>query len=570
MALTFDISQTPFSRYGSYYAISHLSRKGLPLGDGVYIRTVHGQGVARSELFRLEWADGALVTPAEVTATPSQLLLTHKGGTTTSICISAPETLRIFGRGPGLSLTMQPAPGVIAHPDEHGRWVINAAPSYRRYMFEPIVGALQVDVLSMADERGRRIHDRLAMHLLPNAEGLLDVAIDEFGSAWEPRERPAFEVCVSAAEADFEAWLASMPPTAPALQLTQQHAAYVTWSSVVAPSGLFARPAMLMSKNHMCQVWSWDNCFNAMALSYSHPQLAWDQLMLIADHQDELGAFPDSVNDYVKQYNFSKPPVHGWALRFMRQRNPAFFTRDRLQEIYEPFARWANWWLTYRVAGGERLPHYLHGNDSGWDNSTIFDQGVPLIAPDLSALLALHCAELADVAYAVGDMKAALKWREVSNRLVSQMVTELWRDDAFIGTRQFDHLLVPTNSLIALIPVVAGERLPRPVQQALVARVNAFTTEFGLATERPDSPQYLADGYWRGPIWAPSTLLIAFGLSDLGKKPMARQISERFCRLCAQSGFAENFDALTGQGLRDPAYTWTASVFTILAHEFMG
>ncbi len=33
------------------------------------------------------------------------------------------------------------------------------------------------------------------------------------------------------------------------------------------------------------------------------------------------------------------------------------------------------------------------------------------------------------------------------------------------------------------------------------------------------------------------------------------------------SGFAENFDARTGAGLRDRAYTWTAAVYLTLARE---
>lgn len=36
-----------------------------------------------------------------------------------------------------------------------------------------------------------------------------------------------------------------------------------------------------------------------------------------------------------------------------------------------------------------------------------------------------------------------------------------------------------------------------------------------------------------------------------------------------KSGCAENFDALTGDGLRDRAYTWTASVMLVMAHEFL-
>ena len=35
------------------------------------------------------------------------------------------------------------------------------------------------------------------------------------------------------------------------------------------------------------------------------------------------------------------------------------------------------------------------------------------------------------------------------------------------------------------------------------------------------------------------------------------------------SGFAENFDAVSGEGLRDRAYTWTASAFLAMAHEYL-
>jgi glycogen debranching enzyme len=90
-------------------------------------------------------------------------------------------------------------------------------------------------------------------------------------------------------------------------------------------------------------------------------------------------------------------------------------------------------------------------------------------------------------------------------------------------------------------------------------------TDYGLATELPTSPHYLADGYWRGPIWAPSTVLIEDGLRRAGHVELANEISARFRVLCEKSGFAENFDAHTGAGLRDRAYTWTASAYLILA-----
>ena len=96
-----------------------------------------------------------------------------------------------------------------------------------------------------------------------------------------------------------------------------------------------------------------------------------------------------------------------------------------------------------------------------------------------------------------------------------------------------------------------------------------FLTPYGLATEAVGSPYYEPDGYWRGPIWAPSTLLLTEGLERCGEYDLASEIAKRYCDMAAASGFAENFDALTGEGLRDKAYTWTSSVFLTLMDEYV-
>ncbi len=94
-----------------------------------------------------------------------------------------------------------------------------------------------------------------------------------------------------------------------------------------------------------------------------------------------------------------------------------------------------------------------------------------------------------------------------------------------------------------------------------------FLTANGLATERLSSRYYESDGYWRGPIWAPATLMVVDGLESSGENEFARELKLRFCRMAARSGLTENYDAVSGRGLRDGAYTWTASVFLIFAHE---
>ena len=62
------------------------------------------------------------------------------------------------------------------------------------------------------------------------------------------------------------------------------------------------------------------------------------------------------------------------------------------------------------------------------------------------------------------------------------------------------------------MPIVIGECLPDHVHAKLAARIAREPTEYGPATEHPDSPVYAADGCCRGPISAPSTPLIDDGL----------------------------------------------------------
>ena len=54
-----------------------------------------------------------------------------------------------------------------------------------------------------------------------------------------------------------------------------------------------------------------------------------------------------------------------------------------------------------------------------------------------------------------------------------------------------------------------------------------------------------------------------------GETQLATTVARRFCNLFRKSGAAENFNARTGEPLRDRAYTWTSSVFFVLAHELL-
>jgi putative isomerase len=324
---------------------------------------------------------------------------------------------------------------------------------------------------------------------------------------------------------------------------------------------------MYMSKNWMTNVWSWDHCFNAMALT-GEPASAVDQFMTMFDSQDTFGALPDSFNDAGASFNFVKPPIHGWTLSWMLER--AAFDETFLGDAYEAISRWTNWWFRHRDFDGDGFPQYNHGNDSGWDNSTAFRLFVPVESPDLLAFLIIQMETLADLADRLGLAADRQAWTAKSAALLSRLLEEFWIDGHFVARHAVTHELVGCESLLMYVPLVLGARLPGDIFETLADGLsrNSFLTAFGLATESTTSPLYESDGYWRGPIWAPSTMLIVDGLVNGGRPELAKTIAQRFCGMVSRSGMAENFDALTGEGLRDRAYTWTASVFLVLASEY--
>jgi glycogen debranching enzyme len=299
-------------------------------------------------------------------------------------------------------------------------------------------------------------------------------------------------------------------------------------------------------------------------LTVGLPDLALAQFLTPFDHQDESGALPDSVTHSEVLYNYVKPPIHGWALDRLRAEGVAL-DESMLKDIYGKLAKWTRFWLDARRAPGRALPYYQHGNDSGWDNSTAFDHDRTIESPDLAAFLLVQLVVLARLAEEIGEDRSP--WDADAVALGEALVGELWRGDCFVARGVTSGVDSKRTSLLTLLPLLASPLLKREYVAPMIEGVRRMLTQFGPATQRVESPEYEPDGYWRGPIWAPSTMLIEDGLRRAGATELADDVSARFRRLCERSGFAENFDALTGVGLRDRAYTWTASVYLVLCRD---
>ncbi len=491
--MTLDLATVPFSRYGSYL---NFKRRGPDRG-GIVLRTVRGDR-QRTDVFLVELLVDGKPVAFEESASPAVLRLDARQGWA-RFCFASPKCIRFQARNVSVRLSVpDTADGSVmcfAMPLDEGRWQLNSFSHRSSFGLVPIRGQLKVDA-PWEKTRAKSV----VAEFSPGAKGgaTIEGAIEEFTSVLPLRIfKESFDDCVRSVEREFEAWCRKSPAVPESMEDAGRLAAYVNWSAVVAAEGYFRRPAMLMSKNWMLSVWSWDHCFNAMSLSHLNPDLAWDQLLIPFDYQDSFGALPDCYNDATMVRNFVKPPIHGWALRYMMRNSDAATTR-RLKEFYEPLCAWTQWWLDHRDSDCDGVPQYLHGNDSGWDNSTAFDVGIPLESPDLSAFLIVQMDVLAEVAGKIGKKRDAHRWTRRADQLLERFLAHSWKCDHFIAPRSGDHATVNGgDSLVLFMPLILGERLPCDVRHKLVAGISQegrFLTKHGLATENVKSAKYEADG----------------------------------------------------------------------------
>ena len=565
MLMNFDLKKIPFSRYGSYFSISYLSAKGS-LEEGIYLRNIRGGDNDNGAVFKLDVLQDGETVPFTTTGHPTYLQLQTETGNVKFV-MSEAGNVHVYGKNAGLRMTMVTQAYDNAFPHKEDSWQVNIFSKKIRYMLTPLQGSLKVD----APWDVNRCTHVIADFVPDDSTQEMTAVIEEFITSYEKQTHYAdFEECHSKVAKEFEEWQDNVLSVPSEFDKGRQLASYITWSCIVNPEDNLTRPAMYMSKNWMTNIWSWDHCFNAMALVEKNPELAWDQYMIFFDKQDPSGQLPDYMNNQYAYWNCSKPPIHGWTLSWMLKRTDQI-SKKQLSEVYGPLTKWTNWYLNHRDDNDNGFSEYHHGNDSGWDNSTIFAEGVSVESPDLCAFLVLQMETLAEVAELLDLKEEAIKWQRLADKLLKDMIEHFWIGDRFVAYH-LNQEVETGDSLLLFMPIILGDRLPTEIRSKLVEGLKdetRFLTENGLATESTSSPYYIPDGYWRGPIWAPSTMLLIDGLANAGEKDFSQNLARRYCAMANENGMAENFDAKTGKGLRDLAFTWTSSVFLILGNEYI-
>lgn len=540
-----NIKSIPFSRYGSYFVISQFE-------DRLLLRDVHGGDESPSELFRLSFSEEVTVDCDE-----TKLTIYKKGDSDAKVEFIYPTEESIQIKTSGLALKLE---AEKIRYDSFNLMGKNAYEyiSYKKetkYHLEILSGQLIVDAPWKTVG-----NDYISLELTHDSEMLMT----NYRVIKEPIVRKNFEEAHAVVVDEYQEWLEKMPGTQPKYQHPHDLASYLLWTNTVRADGLLQLPITYMSKNWMQNIWSWDNCFNALLLAENFPELAYNQLKIFNLYQDKSGAYPDFINDKYISYNCVKPPIHAWAYQKMIEINPLFGEEAYLLEMYESFSKNSRFWLEYRSHEG--LPYYTHGNDSGWDNASIFHEGFPITSPDLTAYLVRQMDILAEFAEKLGKIEEAQSWRQKADALYDSFLPTFYDGNQLSAFHTFTkEKVTSTTSAILFLPIVLAYRMGKNVKEQLVTQLlSRFECTYGISTEEPTSPHFTGDGYWLGPVWAPETYIFVDALDAAGYKEDALRIANKFCEATLVGGLAENFNAHTGEGNDDLAFSWTSSVFLLL------
>jgi len=333
--------------------------------------------------------------------------------------------------------------------------------------------------------------------------------------------------------------------------------------------------------------WAWDSWKHAVALSRFAPELAKNQVRAMFDYQLEDGMvidciFPDKSENNARD---SKPPLAAWAVDAIYSQTDDL---EFLREIYPKLVKYHEWWYWkrdhdqngYCEFGSTDGTTVAAAWESGMDNAIRFDHAQMLQnhpyawsfdqeSVDLNCFLALENRLLNKFAEILG-VPFELK-ENAGNPEDYFFDTE---DGFFYDRRIIDGSFVKVKGSEAYIPLWTEVATKEQFNQIfpILSDENKFSTYIPFPTVSADEPEFTPNGYWRGPIWLDQTYFAISGIRKYGQTQEADQYTEqvfnRLDKLREGGAIHENYDALTGQQLKAPHFSWSAAHLLMLYWEY--
>lgn len=388
------------------------------------------------------------------------------------------------------------------------------------------------------------------------------------------RSIPNPDEAIENSRRQWQAWFDAVPPVLDEYREQYLYAWWVMRSGLVNTRYFFTREALLPSKIHYVGVWHWDQVFHALAFRHVDTRLAEDQLRIVFDHQRDDGMLPDAIHDeglvtHLEQpvnADVTKPPIMTWAVLKLFETSQH---RDFLCEVYEPLTRWNAWWMDIN-RDGNGLCEYHHPFSSGLDDNPLWDEGMPVISPDLNTYLILQNESLGKIARLVGENTAAEQYERQAAELAQQLIEQLWDESTGLFRALHNGHTVMAATPFNLLPLLTG-RLPEAIVERLVTNLmdpDRFWTPYPIPTVAVSDARFDGQQMWRGPVWININYFFVEALERVGRHDLAGELRRKTLELVMlHKDIYEYYSPLTGDHppKAAPMFGWSAALFIELA-----
>lgn len=460
-----------------------------------------------------------------VETTPTELFL-HTAYGDIRACFAEPSLILMQGENDlGIRLeTMLPGHGVLRQRGENA-WERSVS-TVSCFTFNAVKGTIDMNA-KWEMERLSTPYVRGEVH--PDQDGTFLLSVEETMDCGYIRDSyPSYAEGLAAVKKDWEDFYEKLPGKE---DKNKEKAAYMLWSMLERPSGRLTRSILHSSFHRIAPVWKADLMTAALA---GNLPVAADILLGQIDQQAKDGQIPSFFDHLNYDALNAGPPLQGWALKALMKKNDlkAALPKEDLQTLYDGFARWAAWFDTYRDDDKDGIVQTEGMVEAGAEDSPVFAKYYVVELPDINAELALLEEAAGDLAGMLDLPEEKEKWYAKSKERIEKIVEKFWNGKRFVG---FDHETggeIGTASLTFYRPLMLGDRLPKDVTDKMAEDLgfgNGFLTPAGFISQWMGCRDFTRLSVEAGSVLAWENILVATGLSDAGKKDLAKEAAQRYC-----------------------------------------
>lgn len=363
--------------------------------------------------------------------------------------------------------------------------------------------------------------------------------------------------------------------------------------------------------------WLWDSCFHAIIYTHFDIDAAKAELRAACSHPLPSGLLPHivywgddtAVTNWGREMRgnvitdawgvdgtsaITQPPIMAMATWRVYECD---HDESFLRELYPVLTAHYDHLLEHRLTRRTGLAFIINPDESGEDNSPRFDaaqelpphhsadqnldrriarmqqnatcnfEAQPCMAQHFAVadvpfnvLLAESLRYLARIAAVLGNDAVAAHYDAQQRALTDAMRAHFASATVYHSHDARTGMPITVDTWAMFMPLYGGF-LSQHDAANLVESHLLDTSRFWLRYPVPSTAQTEPSfdpktGFWRGPVWMAPNWFIYHGLRRYGFHEIADELKQKSVRLLERSGFREQYDPLTGDGIGAHNFTW--------------